>query len=244
MKLKHILPLLLLNINFCVAQNLKLMDLHGVWVSSMKNTSYVVFVKDTLINLGFTNLSDIYISYTKVGFIDVNNASLNEYYKKRYNYDDSEKIRLINHEVPESLGIKILNSQKNENDYFYYGGTLCGLGIDPEDLPSKVGSRFELINSNVFVYIKVAQLPNIYINALYRKGIKDKKDYLRNILDISFKEIKSAKSIIYTSPNIPTKMYLVKGNEVEIIEKKDNWLKIRYYGKKTIEGWVKKEDVE
>jgi hypothetical protein len=55
--------------------------------------------------------------------------------------------------------------------------------------------------------------------------------------------ITNSKSIIYAIPNNPTKMYLIKGNEVEILEQKDNWLRIRYYGKKTIEGWIKKEDV-
>jgi len=58
------------------------------------------------------------------------------------------------------------------------------------------------------------------------------------------KKVKSFQSIVYTSPNTPTKMYLLKGDEVEIIEEKNEWLKIRYYGKKTIEGWIKRSDVE
>ena len=39
-------------------------------------------------------------------------------------------------------------------------------------------------------------------------------------------------------------MYLLKGDVVEILQEKDDWLQIRYYGKKTIEGWIKKGDVE
>jgi SH3-like domain-containing protein len=46
-------------------------------------------------------------------------------------------------------------------------------------------------------------------------------------------------------------MYLLKNDPVEIIEEKDNWLKIKYYPEKngewtgkTIEGWIKKSDVE
>jgi len=31
---------------------------------------------------------------------------------------------------------------------------------------------------------------------------------------------------------------------VEVLETKDIWIKIRYYGNKTIEGWIKKSDVE
>jgi SH3-like domain-containing protein len=39
-------------------------------------------------------------------------------------------------------------------------------------------------------------------------------------------------------------MYLIKGDEVEVLEEKGEWLKVRYYGKKIIEGWIKKSDVE
>jgi hypothetical protein len=64
------------------------------------------------------------------------------------------------------------------------------------------------------------------------------------ILSKKINTIKSTKTLIYSSPNSPTKMYLLKGDEVEIIKEKDEWLKIRYYGKKTIEGWIMKSDVE
>jgi hypothetical protein len=40
-------------------------------------------------------------------------------------------------------------------------------------------------------------------------------------------DINPQKSIIYYSPNIPTKMYLEKGNEVEVLEEKGEWLHIR-----------------
>ncbi|MFC0183754.1 hypothetical protein SAMN04515674_11132 [Pseudarcicella hirudinis] len=56
--------------------------------------------------------------------------------------------------------------------------------------------------------------------------------------------IKVSKAIIYNLPNTSTQMYLIKGNEVEVLETKGDWLKIRYYGKKVVEGWIKKTDVE
>ena len=49
-------------------------------------------------------------------------------------------------------------------------------------------------------------------------------------------------SPIFSSPNIPTKMYLLKFDEVEVIAEKDNWLHIKYYGKKIVEGWIRKKD--
>ncbi len=39
-------------------------------------------------------------------------------------------------------------------------------------------------------------------------------------------------------------MYLLKDDIVEIIEEKEDWLHIRYYSKKVVEGWIKKSDVE
>lgn len=60
----------------------------------------------------------------------------------------------------------------------------------------------------------------------------------------SLELIKVSKSIIYDSPNSPTKMYLIKGDEVEILEEKEEWLNVRYYGKKIIEGWIKKSDIK
>jgi len=58
------------------------------------------------------------------------------------------------------------------------------------------------------------------------------------------RKINTPKSPIYFTPNTPTKMYLLKNDEVEVLEEKEDWLRIRYYGKKTIEGWIKKSDVE
>jgi len=70
------------------------------------------------------------------------------------------------------------------------------------------------------------------------------KDTLANTIFLNLEYKILNKTIIYSSPNSPTKMYLLKGDEVEIIEEKDEWLKIRYYGKKTIEGWIRRSDVE
>ncbi len=58
------------------------------------------------------------------------------------------------------------------------------------------------------------------------------------------KKIVLPKSTLYSMIKQPTKMYLIKGDEVEILEEQDDLLRIRYYGKKTIEGWIKRSDVE
>ena len=54
----------------------------------------------------------------------------------------------------------------------------------------------------------------------------------------------SEKAIIHSFPNIPTGMYLIKGDMVIVLEEREGWLKIEYEGKKkVVTGWIKKEDV-
>jgi hypothetical protein len=68
--------------------------------------------------------------------------------------------------------------------------------------------------------------------------------FYKNVAKSNFKKVTSLKTYINSLINKSTNMYLIKDDEVEIIEEKENWLHIRYYGKKTIEGWIKKSDVE
>lgn len=78
-------------------------------------------------------------------------------------------------------------------------------------------------------------------------------DFYKKIAFESFKKIRFQKRFILDDSFTLTKMYLIEGDEVEVLEQKlvkgINWLKIRYYGsgatpRKTIEGWIKKNDVE
>lgn len=62
-----------------------------------------------------------------------------------------------------------------------------------------------------------------------------------------FKLIRVVKATIYSKPNKPTKMYLVEGDNIEILEEKREWIKFFYINPKTnkeIEGWIKSGDVE
>ncbi|MCP4971715.1 MAG: hypothetical protein GY932_14105, partial [Arcobacter sp.] len=49
---------------------------------------------------------------------------------------------------------------------------------------------------------------------------------------------------LYKTPPVKTKMYLIKGDKVEILEEKDDWLHILYKGKKDIKAWIPKSAVE
>ncbi|MCU0339118.1 MAG: hypothetical protein MUE30_04485 [Spirosomaceae bacterium] len=83
--------------------------------------------------------------------------------------------------------------------------------------------------------------------------MRNKKELLKveAFLNKNFSIIKVSKVYIFSDTLNKTKMYLLKKDPVEIIENKADWLKIKYYPEKngawtgkTIEGWIKKSDVE
>jgi hypothetical protein len=84
-------------------------------------------------------------------------------------------------------------------------------------------------------YRKLDTLPQSIQKYLVEKGIH---------VGFPHKEIAVDKSIIYAEPDKPTRMYLIKGDIVTVLEEKDGWIKMEYEGKKMITGWIKKEDTE
>jgi hypothetical protein len=84
-------------------------------------------------------------------------------------------------------------------------------------------------------YKKLDALPQNIQNYLLKKGVH---------VGSPHKEISSAKAPIYSEPEKPTKMYLIKGDVVTVLEEKNGWLKVEYEGKKLVTGWIKKGDTE
>ncbi|NBB32014.1 SH3 domain-containing protein [Cellulophaga sp. BC115SP] len=112
------------------------------------------------------------------------------------------------------------------------------------------GKSMVIINVNEFYYSKVERLPNKYIGYLLRQSRKNKINYIREFLAVNYKLIKN-KTYLHSSKYRKTDMYLLQNDPVEVIEENDNWLKIIYYPEKndkwtgkTIEGWIKRSDVE
>jgi hypothetical protein len=74
---------------------------------------------------------------------------------------------------------------------------------------------------------------------------KNEWEFMWRFVDkIKPKRVILKKVVLNSHPDTPTKSYLIKGDEVEVLEEKGEWLRVRYYGKKIIEGWIKKSDVE
>ena len=82
-------------------------------------------------------------------------------------------------------------------------------------------------------YKKLDSLPKNVQKYLQEQGIQ---------VGFSCKEISAEKAIIHTYPGIPTRMYLIKGDMVIVLEEREGWLKVEYEGKKVVTGWIQEHD--
>jgi hypothetical protein len=83
-------------------------------------------------------------------------------------------------------------------------------------------------------YKKLDTLPQNVQKYLIGKGIH---------VGFPHKEISSNRATIYSEPEKPTRMYLIKGDIVTVLEEKEGWLRIEYEGKKLVTGWIQKKDI-
>jgi hypothetical protein len=81
---------------------------------------------------------------------------------------------------------------------------------------------------------QIHHLPNLIVQALCRNSTEKIK--VEAFLKIKYAMIKTIKTFLHKEPNIPSKMYLLQNDPVEVIEEKGNWLKIRYYPEKLTNG--------
>ncbi|MFC0186145.1 hypothetical protein SAMN04515674_12372 [Pseudarcicella hirudinis] len=125
-----------------------------------------------------------------------------------------------------------------------------GLGTDNYEPPSNGKPNYFLFNFDgreYEYYRQIKHIPNYIVGAL----LENKKELYKveTFLGVKYAKIKIDKSFIFSLPTKRTNIYILKDDPVQVLETKDDWLKIRYYGNseengKTIEGWIKKTDVE
>ncbi|PWS33860.1 hypothetical protein [Pedobacter paludis] len=114
----------------------------------------------------------------------------------------------------------------------------CGLSIneDSEDTIPNI-LRF-YYKGTPDVYTKITHIPLEVILGL-KKNVKEWEKY-KKFMSIEELKVNVIRSKIYALPNFnaQTNMYLVKDNSVEILARSGSFTKIRFYGKKIIEGWI------
>ncbi len=114
---------------------------------------------------------------------------------------------------------------------------------EPNDKPPILrlycGAKIESIG-----YKKITKIPDRYLLAIHNNP-SVWKSYI-SFFNAKFKVISISKSYIYKNRAdiTPSTMYLIQNDTVEILEDKGDWLEMRYYGKKIVEGWIKKSEVK
>lgn len=166
---------------------------------------------------------------------------------KKIKFDIKDKsfamsyIGFQNHEFQNQISAKFTkDSLKNAGQYITI--------VDERNENIDIDRVFSCEPSNIFLfytsYERIDSLTKPIVNLLYNQGKKDHQNYFKEFLDKTFTEITTSKVSICTAPAIISKAYLLRGDVVEVLDSKDVWIKIRYYGNKPIEGWIKKSDVE
>jgi|LakMenEpi03Aug12_release.lakeMendotaPanAssembly.Ray.scaffolds.fasta_scaffold288551_2 hypothetical protein len=158
--------------------------------------------------------------------------------------------------------IQIENDYKNKFiEYFFIPNTECKIGVlkfyslNVKELQSGYHLRNnfktdKIEGSRKKGYLLLSEIKNNVFTFAYERNNsvcdEDRGLFLWRLVSDTTKNviIESDRVFIYSSPNIPTKMYLKKFDCVEVISEKNNWLHIKYYGKKIVEGWIRKKDTE
>lgn len=234
-------------LNFCFSQDEQIdrppniNDVQGIWVFNDGSYFDYMYIKDNIrLDISyFKNNQSSFLSSKPNGYIGFLNNH-NEDIPKNIKNLGTEGFYAVEFDYPTDTNGNFKDTPLVRQ--FTYNG----LGTDGEmekvdGYPNFIGfvngrGQWEIYN----------QIPYIPIHVLVALKKNNPKDYefLIKFLDIDFKTITVQKSIIHSAPNQPTKMYLIKGDEVEFLEENSEWYKMRFYGKKTIEGWIRKSDVK
>ena len=101
------------------------------------------------------------------------------------------------------------------------------------------GELLSINGGKLFEYGKVPKLPNEAIKKLYNRGKHDNRNYIKDYIGIDVKEIKDAKTTIYSKPETSTKIRLLKGDLVTIVMQEGEWCKIEFEKNEIVhEGWI------
>ncbi|HUW07890.1 MAG TPA: hypothetical protein VMW01_16715 [Williamwhitmania sp.] len=121
---------------------------------------------------------------------------------------------------------------------------------DVEDCLVNIATIFELTPKsylNIFGdecnYLESA--PKEVLEVLYKRGMHDKRDYIKEFLGLRVCGIQAEKSFIYDSTLNKTKMYLIKDDIITVTSERDGFVEMEYETAKgkIIKGWVRKEDL-
>lgn len=244
MKIKSIF-LLLISLwanSICIAQTevkLNIKNLQGYWVFTESDFSdYILFKDNRKLEISyFINSDEVEIDGNQFGYFGFWDS-------EQHNEEQPKKLSQLQY----SGKVIVFYDEKNIN-YDSDGNLLkktrqsyVTLNEDSDE-PTPSVLRF-YYKGTPDVYTKIRQIPNDVLIAL-----KKKPHYWKTytaFVEMVQKPINVTKATIFKSPmaNQPTKMYLIKGDIVEVLRQEKGWVKIRYYGTSVVEGWLKSSDLD
>ena len=249
-----LVALFIATIAYCQDNN-KMSDLRnfpGIWKFIPPEMGYdslvLVIHKNLMIDITYWNDTkniSIYGKPTIIGFSNVDDE-INKLSDLK-NRGNMMHFYETNIEAPND-SIKYFESARSSGFASYNG-----IGTDEYEQPHKGQPNYLLFNFNgrdYEYYQQCTHLPNYIVQSLLKQNRKDWQK-VRELLPYDYKIVRVPKTTIYSQPNVLTRMYLLKDDVVEVTEEKGEWLQIKYYIEKknkdtgrTIEGWIKKSDVE
>ncbi|MCP4969833.1 MAG: hypothetical protein GY932_04435 [Arcobacter sp.] len=190
--------------------------------------------------------------------IYIKKKSTNNLYKRLEVYINGKKYITNDKLLTKSMKHDEITAENFKNMYFIKNKFVLILGT----LKGDNYVEFKMFFNSQYGLIKVVkQTTNFFTDGTSKKVYKLKEklllsdltynksfihseifDYLEEVIIL----IQSKRQYLFNNPNknSKTKMYLIKGDKVEILEEKDDWLYILYKGKKDIKAWIPKNAVQ
>jgi hypothetical protein len=140
----------------------------------------------------------------------------------------------------------VMNLQEKDHcKLFFYGNTNNNHISIYNPVDGKISSGYitylenEIIIKSDLVLFPCQKILDLYTGESFSFSSKSE---FNNCL---FGLVKSEKSFLYSEPTFltPKKSYLIKNDIVIVYEKKDEWVKIKYFTNKNVFFWIKADDL-
>jgi len=241
---------LLIITNLCFSQNNANNILSSVWeldksllYKEMGAQRFILSDKNQVYYIDFySNGNDFESQIHKNKYFFLSDSIFNVLSVKELN--DKELASFFNEKKHKTLLLENSVLDFSKEDRMLY---LVYLSMENENYTDAHLYSYQFYNKNTFNQYGYGWTPGQpqigYVYNLAKNVPREVMFEIQKINPDRYKTLKIKQSKIFNDKKIVTKMYLLKGDIVEIIEEKGEWLKIRYYGKRMVEGWIKKSDV-
>lgn len=228
--------MVLVNLNLSYAQLVpSVANLQGIWISEYENIKQIkIFKSNTYFELYYMGKSNTVDATTTIPF---------GYFGFSTSGAEPKKISELKQEGTFIRFYSSLNQEYDNKGNLLGPDLSCPITINEDfDGEKEPKVMYLYFRGTPDGYGKVTKVPD-HVLLLLKKNKADWRKY-SNFVEMKQKPISSKKAIIYSLPNIATKMYLLKNDTIEVLEQKNDWVRMNFYGKKLISGWIKKADVK